>query len=301
MVLQYYVLTYYDVLNQKWYVRNAWPPCVTIGVYFDWGVDFIGVPAYIHIVPNRNKQPNRTVKTMTRSTRHDAVLDLTLEQVEPQEPPVAPETSEPDVTTIGGVRMEIMYPLVNPRFKADITTLPPLSVKSLCQQALNHQLSNMVDASCNAWVRVEMLKYKSSNSKDATAGEKAEITKAITNWREANKEAYEAKRLEYQTETWKKILQGYELGTRPRLDPVEREYNNLVMQAVRARFASVAPDGVDFPKDDTPVTLRNGSVVTRTQMMEIIVARNGDEFRARAEAIVANRTVKSEAAETENF
>jgi hypothetical protein len=73
------------------------------------------------------------------------------------------------------------------------------------------------------------------------------------------------------------------------------------MQAVRARFASVAPDGVDFPKDDTPVTLRNGSVVTRTQMMEIIVARNGDEFRARAEAIVANRTVKSEAAETENF
>lgn len=238
---------------------------------------------------------------MARTRNTQDVIELTpQDEIVPELPDDPAPATETVVETsqASKIVMEIMYPLVNPRFRVDIKALPEISTKSLCQQAVNHRMSNMVDATVNAWVRVEKLGYKSSNAKDASPSVKAEITAAITKWRKDHADDYEAKRLEEQTANWNEMLAGFELGSRgPRLDPVEKEYNALLMKQVRTRFAEVTEEGTEFPKDDTtPVTLINGTVITRSQMVAIIEDRHGAEFKTRAEAIVAAREGKATAA-----
>jgi hypothetical protein len=194
--------------------------------------------------------------------------------------------------------MEIMFPhnTATPKFRVDIKLLPELSLKSLCQQAVNHRMSNMVDANANNWIRVERLGEKGTNAKDATPSEKAFIKDRITQWRTDHKDEYEAKKAELQEDAWKEILEGFELGGRgPRVDPVTREYNALVLKRAQSRFAEVST--AEFPKPGETALLKNGKSISREAMIELTENRYGEELMTRANAIVDARNAKTEAVE----
>ena len=158
--------------------------------------------------------------------------------------------------------------------KVEIAAIPEAVAHAFLQRTFAHKMGNEVAANVTAKI---VGKDGLANS-DATRDQ-------IKAWRESHAEQVSAWENELRTKLVADILSG-EVGTRstgPRLDPVEKKFQQLLVNHIKA----LLPKGMKFPKDDeTVLTFSNGETRTRSQMLTNAEATFGEKLRKDAERLV---------------
>ena len=165
----------------------------------------------------------------------------------------------------------------NGKYTIDTSTVPAPSIAVLLQQAFNHRLGNQVASAVVARAKAE-----TGNAELDREGMKA--------FREANAGLI----AEWEHELRQGVVADIMAGTLgvakergPRKDPVEREFDSLVLSFVKA---SLKQSGRKLPKDDeTVLNFGNGITRTRSQMLANAAASQGERLHKEAEKIVAER------------
>ena len=165
----------------------------------------------------------------------------------------------------------------NGKYTIDTSTVPAASIAVLLQQAFNHRLGNQVASAV-----VARAKNETGNPELDREGMKA--------FRESNAALIAEWEHELRTAVVADIMAGT-LGVSkergPRKDPVEKEFDSLVLAFVKA---SLKQSGRKLPKDDeTVLNFGNGITRTRSQMLANAAASQGERLHKEAEKIVAER------------
>ena len=165
----------------------------------------------------------------------------------------------------------------NGKYTIDTDAVPAASVSVMLQQAFNHRLGNQVASAV-----VARAKNETGNPDLDREGMKA--------FREANAALIAEWEHELRSAVVADIMAGT-LGVSkergPRKDPVEKEFDSLVLAFVKA---SLKQSGRKLPKDDeTVLNFGNGITRTRSQMLANAATSQGERLRKEAEKIVAER------------
>lgn len=178
-------------------------------------------------------------------------------------------------------------------FGLDLSMIPEKNLVVLVQQAVNHRLGNQVDSNVVGKIRAALANGDTKASDVETA--------AIAAYRAANADQVAEWTNALRAEIWQNILTG-DLTTRaggPRKDPVEKEYDDLLLANIAARLikanvlnAKSVPAGVaklrKMSAEDT-VTFKGGVTRTLTQMRTATEASHGEQIKKEAERIVKER------------
>ena len=165
----------------------------------------------------------------------------------------------------------------NGKYTIDTSAVPAASIAVMLQQAFNHRLGNQVASAV-----VARAKNETGNPDLDREGMKA--------FREANAGLI----AEWEHELRQGVVADIMAGTLgvskergPRKDPVEKEFNSLVLSFVKA---SLKQSGRKLPKDDeTVLNFGNGITRTRSQMLANAAASQGERLYKEAEKIVTER------------
>lgn len=159
----------------------------------------------------------------------------------------------------------------------DPTVLPEASRTALMQYGLSHFLGNVQASKLVARIRGKEGMDNSEAGRDA-----------VKAWREANADKITAWTKEHLDEAIAELTNGT-IGTRvggPRLDPVDKKFNSLVIAHITAQLKGV---GRKLPKDDeTVIDFGNGMTRTRSQMIANVKVNTvvADKLRGQAERAV---------------
>ena len=173
----------------------------------------------------------------------------------------------------------------------DPTAIPETSRFALMQFGLSHFLGNVQASKL-------VTRIVAANKPDGDEGKNFKMDRdAIKAWRAQNGEAIRVWTEEHLKEALQEINEGT-IGTRasgPRLDPVEREFQALLVREVTAVLKGV---GLKMPKnDDEVLTFASGVTRTRGQMLSNMTASKGEALRKEAEAKVADAARKAKRAQ----
>lgn len=189
--------------------------------------------------------------------------------------------------------------------KACLANFKPENLMAAVQRTINHQTGNVAYAGVNNKIR----KFVLGDTKDENAEQKKANEALVKKWGDDHEPEYNGLLAFEQMTEWEKMLNGaFKVSSRgPRRDPVEVEFDLLVLGEAKSRLARVRDaNGNEFAwpdSDETILTLSNGTTRTRPQIMETVRADTVkmEELRARAESNVALRQGKAKAAaETTN-
>lgn len=163
------------------------------------------------------------------------------------------------------------------KYAIDTSAVPAASIAVMLQQAFNHRLGNQV-----ASVIATRMKNETGNPDLDRESMKA--------FREANAALIAEWEHELRSAVVADIMAGT-LGVSkergPRKDPVEKEFDSLVLAFVKA---SLKQSGRKLPKDDeTVLNFGNGITRTRSEMLANAATSQGERLRKEAEKIVAER------------
>lgn len=156
----------------------------------------------------------------------------------------------------------------------DTTKLPDKSCAALMQYGLSHFLGNVQASKVVSRIRSQI-------------GSDAD-TAAVKAWREANKDQVAQWGAEFLQSALAELENGT-IGVReggPRKDPVEKKFEQLVVDYVRATLKA---RGMKLPKDDeTIIDFGPHGTRTRSEMIANAKASQGDRLRKQAEKMIAD-------------
>lgn len=168
--------------------------------------------------------------------------------------------------------------------------LPEVSQINLATGGLAHALGNVVSSAVNLRIRERISDLENGKQSDVT-------TAQVKDFRESNKELV----TKWHEEEFKDAVEDLENGTMgtsergPRIDPVEREYRQLVEKAAIGALAAyklLLPEAPKKGQAPKTVTFADGTVMTREKIFEMIRTSKKPEYvnlHKQAEQTVAAR------------
>ena len=185
-------------------------------------------------------------------------------------------------------------------FGLNLSDIPERNLVVLVQQAVNHRMGNQVDSNVVGKIRAAVA------GKDGKATDVEQA--AIAAYREANKDQVQAWVDELRAEVFKNILSG-DLSVRqggPRKDPVEKEYDDLLLANIAARLMkgnvvagktipAVVAKLRKMTAEET-VQFKGGQTRTLAQLRTATEATHGEAIRKEADRIVKERNRMAERA-----
>ena len=182
-------------------------------------------------------------------------------------------------------------------YQTPISAIKPTNLVGLIGRTMRHQLSNVADAELTNMIR-DIYKNNGVTVPDD------DKEKLIAKYRNENVDWAKTELAKIRDAQWERMLNGeFKLSTRgPRMDPVDREFEALLLGEAKARLARVRdPSTGEFftwpDKDETVLQMADGVTRTRVQILDNVRKDEAkvQELRAKAEENVALKAGKAAA------